>query len=121
MTEPKWWVREWPSEVGFYYSVCPDGYRHITECTKPGGGLTEPAMSFYGPLPDPPKEPPKLRRFTAKHKRYGRVSGVYVEPSPKNPELYFNFAAWYLRESGSRDFVHGEESDFSDIVWLDKE
>lgn len=112
MSEPKWWIKEWPTEVGFYYSVAPDGYKHITECVKPGGGETKPDLMFYGPIPDPPKEPPKLRRFTATCKIGGRVSGVYVEGKEEPYYVTYFFA-------GSLCCGDRVESELSDIQWID--
>lgn len=81
MSEPRWF--EWgvlPTEPGYYLSLrstISDGH---CSWKLPCSSLPDrdmPTRRFYGPIPDPPKAPPKLMRFRAIYKREW-VSGVYI-------------------------------------------
>lgn len=118
MSEPKWWPKGvLPDVPGYYLSVVegsvgqaswrlPDKYLQST-CKE---------RTFYGPIPDPPKAPPKVRRFTATYKGEP-VSGCI-------PENHFNSLLHIYRfDSNGRSYYVGQlrEFDLDNIQWLDSE
>lgn len=67
----------------------------------------------YGPIPDPPKPPPKLRRFEAVHDFYGNISGVFI--AGERSLIYF-------RPVGDGHVMERvSQSRLTDIRWIDPE
>lgn len=125
MSEPKWWPKgEIPTEDGFFISINEGNTRSSTSWDFPGeikhimlSDSGKPYRQFYGPIPDPPKDPLKLMQFTANHEEIGFVSGVRVAEK----EDLLKFQIFYLRGST----LHAkwcERGEFiGEIKWLDKE
>lgn len=120
MSEAKWWpVGVIPTEPGKYlsirvcdHSVCawsfPNDSKHEMLSFQPE------RRRFYGPIPEPPKEPPQLRRFTAKWQGED-VGGCAIE------NAYCDRRFQVYRNTKEGAYYHGcyFESDLTDIRWID--
>lgn len=115
MSEPKWWIEQWPTVPGFYVDHSPRKNLNITRLD--GTPKAEPTKwSFYGPIPELPKDPPKLRRFNANF-RGRRVAGVQLvgEPDPLGCHCFPE------NSNGTHSRMWCAQDELSEIIWLDKE
>jgi hypothetical protein len=111
MSEPKWWPKGTiPDEAGMYVTNS-GGFWGVWNVPVPNLSPSE-TRAFYGPLPEQPKEPTKLRRFTATKKGnlYSGVKAAGMGP-----------VAIFLSGHNRTDYEWVQLSDLSDIQWLDKE
>lgn len=122
MTEPSWRHIDSVTEEMFQSGRWQFGDTGLNPKSKSNYKLADMKMfcrniettQVYGPIHDPPKPPPKLRRFEATHGFYGRVSGVKIEGEP---ELVHFPPFWDS---------HGIQAactpnEFTDIHWIDPE
>lgn len=117
MSEAKWWpIGTLPAEPGWYQS---EGYGVRVSWQFPRDndlvGRVDHAIKrqFYGPIPDPPEPPPRLRRFTANCKVGGVVSGICVVGSDTYYVTYFHQGALCRGERMAKELA--------DIHWIDGE
>jgi hypothetical protein len=111
--QAKWWPRGVvPSIPGYYLAVGHNvvGWRIGKEHPSQGS----PERRFYGPIPDPPQDPPRMRRFIATHKSLGEVSGVLF--TDLEGSMRFDTYSWH---EGHINRVWCEESEFTEIKFLD--
>lgn len=114
MSEPKWWPKGVvPTDAGYYLQKI-DNATYGTSIPQDRGFNKD--SQFYGPIPEPPKEPPKLRRFTATMKGE-RVSGCCIV------EHWCSRMFQVFKNGRDGAYYAGifHEEDVSDIQWLDKE
>jgi hypothetical protein len=117
MSEPKWWpMGEIPTEDGNY--LCRFDGRVSCWVFHKDRPLKFELGQFYGPIPEPPKEPPKLRQFTATHPIYGRVTGAYFPEKNSGTARKHQIFFW---EDERFEYVWLNECSLSDIKFIDKE
>lgn len=119
-SEAKWWPKGVvPTEPGEYYAIREmDGEPVSSSKTITQDGEHEgcPDRQYFGPIPDPPKAPPKVRRFTATFKGES-VTGAFA-----NGEYVGNRVMIWRRHGADGAVIQPcGWSELTDIQWLDKE
>src|SRR5688500_16541922 len=104
MSEPKWWPKGViPDVPGKYVSLrngcIRTGWVFPGEAPAANASERKNERQFYGPIPDPPQEPPKLRRFTATSKCGVNLSGCVSE-------TFTEFSCFYGYKANGECGIH---------------
>lgn len=122
MTEPKWRhidevTEEMYREGSWVIPLTDKTHQSRNPTSTKLEQLKSYATHIYGPIRNPPKPPPKLRRFEATY-RDDRVSGVSAT-GQANLDGFHGLVGIY-RETGNR-FVWVQPAELTEIKWLDTE